>query len=223
MRGFRLDHVARFGGIAFVVLAFGGFMGAGDAGFDDGVKIAAYVAEHRDRILIGTHLAAIGLLFFVLWSWWIMNAIDRINDQLDNLGLAILVAAAVTAAVEFGVIALYMTLALISNHPVDPQIARALANAYSVFSYVDYFPLAVFFLAFGIAALRTRIVGAWVGWTAIVFVPATLIAAAPGLGLDWPVGLPAFAWVCAANIALVRSKRLAGNNSGVPSTSRPPG
>ena len=208
MRGSWLDRVARFGGIAFVVLALGGFMGAGDAGFDDGVKIAAYVADHRVQILIGTHLAAIGLLFFVMWSWWIMNAIDRVEDQHHNLGLAILVAAAVTAAVEFGVIALYMTLALISNQPVDPQIARALANAYQVFSYVDYFPLAAFFLVVGIAVLRTRIVGAWVGWTAIAFVPLALIAAAPSLGLDWPVGLPAFAWVCAANIALVRSKRL---------------
>jgi hypothetical protein len=203
----RVDQVARFGGIVFVLLAVGGFFGAGDAGFDDGAKIAAYFADHRTRILICFHIAAIGMLAFVAWAWWLMRTIERLDSTRDGLGLAVFIAGAMTVAVEFGVIALAMTLAVISNQPVDPQIARAFANAYQTLSCVDYFPLALFFLAFGIAALRTGIVRPWLSWSAIALVPLVLIAAAPALGLDAPVGLLTFLWVVAANIAVLRSPR----------------
>src|SRR5262249_4984524 len=136
MRESRLDHVARFGGITFVVLGVAGFVTAGDAGLDDGAKIASYFADHRGRTPIGFHLAGIGLLAFVLWSWWIMKALQRTSDTRDNLGVGVFVAGAMTATVEFGVIALAMTLATISKQPVDPLLARALANAYQEFSYV---------------------------------------------------------------------------------------
>ena len=206
MRESRLDHAARFGGITFVVLAVAGFVTAGDAGLDDGAKIARYFADHGGRILIGFHLAAIGLLAFVLWSWWIMKALQRTSDSRDNLGVGVFVAGAMTATVEFGVIALAMTLATISNEPVDPLLARALANAYQEFSYVDYFPLALFFLMLGIGVLQTRIVGAWVGWFAIVLAPLCLITAAPSLGLDMSLGLFMLVAVVVINVAFIRSK-----------------
>ena len=206
MRESRLDHAARFGGITFVVLAVAGFVTVGDAGLDDGAKIARYFADHGGRILIGFHLAAIGLLAFVLWSWWIMKALQRTSDSRDNLGVGVFVAGAMTAAVEFGVIALAMTLATISNQPVDPLLARALANAYQEFSYVDYFPLALFFLMLGIGVLQTRIVGAWVGWFAIVLAPLCLITAAPSLGLDMSLGLFMLVAVVVINVAFIRSK-----------------
>lgn len=201
----RLDHAARFGGITFVVLAAAGFVTAGDAGLDDGAKIARYFADHGGRILIGFHLAAIGLLAFVLWSWWIMKALQRASDSRDNVGVGVFVAGAMTAAVEFGVIALAMALATISNQPVDPLLARALANAYQEFSYVDYFPLALFFLMLGTGVLQTRIVGAWVGWFAIVLAPLCLITAAPSLGLDMSLGLFMLVAVVVMNVAFIRS------------------
>jgi hypothetical protein len=204
----RLEQMARFGGIVFVVLAIGGFLVAGDAGLDDGVKIASYFADHRGRILIGFHIAAIGLLAFVLWSWWIMDALWRVGGTRNSLGVAVFVAGAMTATVEFGVIALAMTLAVISTRPVDPSLARMLANAYQAFSYVDFFPLALFFLMLGIVVLRTRIVGAWVGWVSIVLVPVCLITAFPTLGLDLSLGLLTFVGIIVANVALIRSKVL---------------
>jgi hypothetical protein len=205
IRESRLDHAARFGGITFVVLGVAGFVTAGDAGLDDGAKIARYFADHGGRILIGFHLAAIGLLAFVLWSWWIMKALQRTSDSRDNLGVGVFVAGAMTATVEFGVIALAMTLATISNQPVDPLLARALANAYQEFSYVDYFPLALFFLMLGIGVLQTRIVGRWVGWFAIALAPLCLIIAAPSLGLDLSLGLVTLVAIVVINVAFIRS------------------
>ena len=202
-----LEQTARFGGIVFVILAIVGFLVAGDAGLDDGARIATHFTDHRVRILIGFYVASIGLLMFVLWCWWIMNALERAGDTRDGLGVAVFVAGAMTATVEFGVIALAMTLAVISTGPVDPSLARALANAYQAFSYVDFFPLALFFLMLGVAMLRTRIVGAWVGWTAIVLVPVCLIVAFPTLGLDTSLGLLTFAGIVVPNVALIRSKR----------------
>ena len=203
----RLEQTARFGGIVFVVLAIVGFLVAGDAGLDDGGKIATYFTDHRVRILIGFYVASIGLLAFVLWCWWIMNALERAGDSRDGLGVAVFVAGAMTATVEFGVIALAMTLAVISTRPVDPSLARMLANAYQAFSYVDFFPLALFFLMLGVAVLRTRIVGAWVGWAVIVLVPVCLIVAFPTLGLDASLGVLTFAGIVVPNVALIRSKR----------------
>jgi hypothetical protein len=205
----RLDLVAQFGGIAFIVLTLGGFITADIPDLTDGTKIAAHVAAHRDQILIGNHVAAIGMLFFAIWAWWLMNAIENVEGKHDHLGLAVFIAGVASVAVELPVMALGMTLGLISDRAVDPEIAYALANGSQVFSYVDWFPFAIFFLTVAIAVKRTRIVGAWVAWTAFALVPMSLIAAAPTLGLDTPVALLAYAWVLAANIAFIRSKTLA--------------
>ena len=166
----RLTQVARFGGLAFVVLAVGGFLAAGDAGLDNGAKIATYFADHRDRLLASYQIVAIGLLAFAVWAWSLMTTLERRDASSRNLAIAVFVSGAIVVAVEFGVVALFMTLALISDQPVDPQIARALANAAQVFSDMDYFPQALFFLALGLAILRTRLgrrmvrlVGACVG------------------------------------------------------------
>src|SRR5215467_8221464 len=99
-----------------------------------------------------------------------------------------------------------MTLATISSQPVDPSLARALANAYQELSYVDYFPLALFFLMLGVGVLQTRIVGAWVGWFAIVLAPLCLIIAAPSLRLDLSLGLITLVAVVVINVAFIRSK-----------------
>ena len=206
--------MARFGGIVFVALAIAGFLVAGDPGLDDGARIARHFAVHRVRILVGFYVAATGLLAFVLWCWWVMNALRRAGDPGDTFGVTVFVAGAMTATVEFSVIALAMTLAVISDQPVDPSLARALVNAAQTFSYVDYFPLALFFLMIGVALLRTRLVGAWVGWFAIVLAPLCLITAVPTLKLDMSVGLLTFAGIVVANIALIRSKRLPATAQG---------
>jgi hypothetical protein len=198
-----LDRVGRFGGIVFVVLGMLGFFGAGDVGFEDGAKIAAHFSEHRARILVGFHVAALGMMAFVLWAYWLMKAVDRKDERGDKLGVAIFAAAVMTAAVELGVIALASALAAISKEPVDPATARTLANAYQAFSCADYFPLAAFFWAFGTAARRTGLCAPWVAWAAFALVPLSLVAASPVLGLDMIVALPIFAWIAAANVAVV--------------------
>ncbi|HNM78074.1 MAG TPA: hypothetical protein PKI89_06915 [Tepidiformaceae bacterium] len=202
----RLVEMARFGGIAFVVLTLGGFIAAGDAGYEDGSKIAAYFAGHRERILVANHVAAIGLLAFVAWAWWIMNAIERLQTDSRRLGLAIFVSASMLVAVEFGCIALTMTLALIANKPVDPSLARALVNGAQDFSYVEYFPQALLLFFFGAAILETRLTATWLGWLAFALVPLSLIGAVPGLGLDAPVALLTSAWFLAASILALRAE-----------------
>jgi hypothetical protein len=199
-----LDRMSRWGGIGFTALGIAGLAGAGDLPFDDGAKVSAFFADHRGRLLLGFHLGAVGMCWFVAWSWSIMKAVDATDEQRDRLGVAILVSGAATAAVEFGVFATAMTLAVMSNRPVDPPLARALANAYQVLSCVDYFPLAMFFGAVGLAVLRRRIAAAWIGWLALVLVPLSLVAAAPALGLDMPVALVVFLWIVAANISFLR-------------------
>jgi len=192
--------------LAFVVLTLGGFLAAGDAGYGDGVKIATYFTDHRERILIANHVAAIGLLALVAWAWWVMTVIEERDPDSRNLGLAVVMSASLLVAVEFGCVALTMTLALIADQPVDPSLARALANGAQTFSYVEYFPQALLLLVFGYAILHTRLTTAWLGWAALTLVPISLIGAAPGLGLDTPVALLTFAWFLAASIFMTRSE-----------------
>jgi hypothetical protein len=202
-----LDRFARWGGIGFTVLSIAGFAGVGDLPFDDGVKLSTFFFEHRARLLLGLHLGAVGMIWFLAWSWSIMKAADVADQKRDEIGVAVLVCGAVTAAVELGVFALAMTLAFISQRPADPAIARALANSYQVFSCVDYFPLAAFLGAVGVAVLRRRIAAAWTGWMALGLVPLSLVAAAPALRLDMPVAILVFVWMVATNISLLRAKR----------------
>lgn len=204
MSSSHLGKTARFAGFAFVALTLGGFIAAGDAGYDDGAKIALYFTEHRDRILIANHVAAIGLLALVVWAYWIMTVIEERNPESRNIGLAILMSATLLVAVEFGCIALTMTLALIADRPVDPSLARALANGAQVFSYVEYFPQALLLLVFGYAILHTRLTATSLGWAALALVPISLIGAAPSLGLDTPVALLTMAWFLAASILTIR-------------------
>lgn len=206
MSKLRLGQTARFAGFAFVALTLGGFIAAGDAGYDDGSKIAVYFTDHRDRILIANHVVGIGLLALVAWAWWIMTVIERRDADKRHLGLAIFVSASILAAVEFGCIALTMTLALIADQSIDPSLARALANGAQGFSYVEYFPQALLFLFFGCAILQSRLTSEWLGWAALVLVPISLVGAAPSLGLDTPVALLTFAWFLAASVLTLRSE-----------------
>jgi len=93
-------------------------------------------------------------------------------------------------------------LAFISDQRVDPGLARALNDVAQVFSYIDWFPVALLFAALALAVLRTRIIAAWLGWAAAAIAVLALIAAPPTLGLDVPASLISFLWIVVVSTML---------------------
>jgi hypothetical protein len=189
-----------------VVLFLVGVILAGDPGTSNGAKIAKHFGSDRSPILIGMWLAGVGLVAFVLWSWALRETLIRAGE--DALGALILAAGVVTVAVEFAVVALFTSLAFISDKTVDPGLARALYDTAQVFSFVDWFPIALLFAALAVAVRRTRFIAAQFGWTAAALAAVSLIAAPPSLGLDMPVSLLVFVWIAAVSVVLgARSRR----------------
>jgi hypothetical protein len=192
--------------VAFVVLFLVGVILAGDPGTSNGVKIAEHFASDRSQILIGMWLAGVGLVAFVLWAWALRDTMIRAGE--DALGALILAAGVVTVAVEFAVVALLTSLAFISDKTVDPGLARALYDSAQVFSFVDWFPIALLFAALAVAVRRTGFIASPFGWTAAALAVVSLIAAPPTFGLDMAVSLLVFAWIAAVSVLLgARSRR----------------
>jgi hypothetical protein len=196
----RAERFAGWGGIAFVVLFLAGVILAGDPGTKDGTKIANHFADHRTAILVGMWLAGIGLLSFAAWAWSLRDTFARLGEE--GLAAALLAAGVLTAAVEFPVVALFTSLAFMSDQAVDPGVARAIYDTAQVFSYVDWFPLALFLAAFAGAVRRTRLVAAWLGWSAAVLAVLSLGAAPPTFGLDLGVSVVVFVWIILVTVLL---------------------
>lgn len=193
------------GGILFVVLFLAGVGAAGETVGDDPAATAAYFASHRTQIMIGNHVAGLGLVVFLAWCWAVMTLVDRAGGREARLGAAIFVTGALTTAVEYPLIAINIGLAYVSTSAIDAGVAHTLANLAQVFSYVDYFPTAAFFAAIGVAILRTSVISRWFGWSAIVFAIVCLIVAAPSLKLDVPSAILTMLWIAAASIAFFRA------------------
>jgi hypothetical protein len=189
-----------------VVLFLVGVILAGDPGTSNGAKIAKHFASDRSQILIGMWLAGVGLIAFVLWAWALRETLIRAGEE--TLGALVLAAGVVTVAVEFAVVALFTSLAFISDKTVDPGLARALYDSAQVFSFVDWFPIALLFAALAVAVRRTRFVASPLGWTAAALAVVSLIAAPPTFGLDVPASLLAFVWIAVVSVLLgARSQR----------------
>ena len=192
-------------GVLFVVLVTVGFGLIGLSGTDDGDKLVEDFANHRDRILAGGYLVSLGLIFLVSWAWAWRELLVDTNHA--HIGLAVLLAGILTAAVEFPVPALFMSLAYISDQAVDPQVARALAASAQVFSYVDYFPTVLFFASMGWAILASGIINRWFGLTAFPVALLSLVVAYPTLGADLVGAVVDAIWIAATAVALFVSTR----------------
>jgi hypothetical protein len=196
----RWEALAPWAGIAFVALFLVGFLLAGDPGTKDGAKIARHFAQERTRILIGMYLGGLALLALFVWVWSLRGSLLRAGEE--ALSTAVLVAGVLAIAVEFPVIALNTGLAFISDQRVDPGLARALYDVALVFSYVDWFPVALLFAALALALRRSRLVASWLAWTAAAIGVLGLVAAPPALGLDLPVSVISFLWIVAFTVTL---------------------
>ncbi len=187
-------------GVLFVLFVAVGFALVGLSGTDNSEKLVRDFADHRERILIGGYLVCLGLIVFVAWGWGWQRLLARTEHS--HLGIAILLATALTAAVEFPVPALFMSLAYISDQPVDPQVARAFAASAQVFSYVDYFPTVLLFASMGWAIVASRIINRWFGYAAFLVAVVSLVVAYPPLQADILGAFLDGIWIAATAVAL---------------------
>lgn len=186
-------------GAAFVIVGFVAFSLLGPPELDDSAKIVRDFSAHRDRVLCGGYIACLGLMALVLWGWSWRTLLAGTPHA--AAGTAVLVGVLLSVAFEFPVPGFFMTLAFISNQPVDPGVARMLVNAAQMFSYLDYFPNVLMFLAIGWAILASGVMNRWWGFLAFPMAAISLVIAFPPLKADF-VGIITLLYMLALSIAM---------------------
>ena len=132
-------------------------------------KITTYFAVHRHTIVIGEIIGVAAFAFALWWLGTIRHAFGRSgegNDPLGWIAFAAGVAAATLAVVgHLGTVLLAM-LAGQSQGLTNASVVRVLFDMSSASPSLVMF--AAFVPAVGIAAVRRGMVGAWLGWLAVI-------------------------------------------------------
>lgn len=198
-----LERFAPLAGVLAVVLWIVAVVVVESAGTPDdeasAQALVAYYEEDSGAILAGSFVFMLGTAAFV---WFLGSLRTRIYWQegaAGRLAATTFGAGILTAAMTMGTFAPEAAAAFGSDQldrPLDPGAAEALAIIGDGFFIAAEASLVVFFLAAGLAALRSRALPAWLGWASLVFAVAAIL---PWIG--WAIviwGLPL--WVLVASI-----------------------
>lgn len=162
-------------------------------------ELVAYYEEDSASILAGSFVFMLGTAAFV---WFLGSLRERIQWRegagsrlaATTFGAGILTSAMMIAFVAPEAAAAFGSDQL--DRALEPGAVDALALVGDGFFIGAEAALVVFFLAAGVAALRSRALPAWLGWISIVFAVAAIL---PWIG--WAIviwGLPL--WVLVASI-----------------------
>ena len=168
MRG--LERFAPLTGVAFVAVVAAGFIVVGDNAPDSDESLAKVVAYWRNNDsdeITGAILTAYASVLF-LWFAGVVRSVLRLAEGGSGRLAATAFAGAVVAAggflangtIEFAVAA--------SADDLTPQATQALSALYAGFFFPFLAGVGVFFLATGLALVRTGAMSPWLGWTAVL-------------------------------------------------------
>ncbi|GAC1319351.1 MAG: hypothetical protein NVSMB25_09990 [Thermoleophilaceae bacterium] len=153
----------------FVVLLIATFvLGGGSPNSKaTGNSVIHFYQAHRSRQITSDILGALAAAFVLFWGATLRAHLRRFTnaDGLIALGFAGAVLITVGGALFSG-----MSLALAD---VPGRLDASSAQALNVLNNNLFFPFAIgqagFFIGNGLAIARTRVLPAWIGWTAFVF------------------------------------------------------
>ena len=189
-----LANWAGLGGVLYVALfIIGGIVMFGGQPDSDAPpnKIRAYYADggHRDRIGFGWIIIGLGLVAF-LWFLAALRQRVRVLDGDGFLTALTTIGGAVYGALALAAISVYMGVKTMSddtyNHTVYPGLIHAADDVGYVLHATGGAGAAVMIFAASFAALRARVIPAWLGWlgflaalgalASIAFLPQILLA-----------------------------------------------
>ncbi len=184
--------IAPLTGVLAVILWVIGIavLDSGDTPDDDapGQVLAQYFAENDGSILAGSFIFMVGTGVFVWFVGVIRQRIDLAEGGVGRLAPIFFGAGILTAALAMSFVAPSAAASFAAgelNRDLSPGAAEALSILGDGFFIAAEVAVAVFFIAAGVAALRTRAFPAWLGWFSILLGIAALI--------PW-IGWAAFIW-----------------------------
>jgi hypothetical protein len=164
-----MQRLARLSGIPAVVLIAAGFSASGATPREDAPvdKLVSFYNEHDTGQIVSGVLVSLGALLFLLFASALVDVFRRSETESRTLaalsyGGALLFTAGLTVGAGLSV--------FIGGTVSD--LEPAALQALHVASLIVIFPISIgasaFFLGAGFEVLRTQLLPAWLGWSAVV-------------------------------------------------------
>ncbi|HYU39876.1 MAG TPA: hypothetical protein VEM59_08570 [Acidimicrobiia bacterium] len=167
-------------GLLFVVLVVvSAFVASSPPAIDESAReVAKYFRDHDTAIRVGAFLAGLAALSFL---WFLGSLWSRLRRPEETRRLATITAGGgvVTIALVLSGFAIKSTIAL-RLRELGPLGARFFWTLSNVVIGMASFSIAVLVAATSIAALRTKVFPAWLGWVGVVLSLAWVVA---GIGV----------------------------------------
>jgi hypothetical protein len=164
-----LDRFAPLTGVVFVALIVLAIIIGGETpdNSDSAQEIGRYWKDHDTEQIWTSIIAAWSLIFFVWFAASLRGALRRVEDGPGRLSAASFAGAAI-ATVGL-LLAFSFTFSIADG---ADELSPSALKTLTVLSNGIFLPIAVgfaiFFLATGILAVRSRLLPAWLGWLTIV-------------------------------------------------------
>jgi hypothetical protein len=192
-----LDRYAPLTGVVFVVLIVVAIVIGGETpdNSDPAQEIASFWKDNDTEQIWSSVIGAWSLVFFVWFAASVRSALRRVEDGAGRL-TAVSFAGAVIATIGL-LLALSLTFSIADG---ADELSAGSLKTLTVLSNGIFLPIAagfaLFFLATGILAVRSRLLPVWLGWLTIVL----------GVICLTPVGffalLVGLIWVLAVSVML---------------------
>lgn len=187
-------------GAVFAILLVASFAVTGETpGADEPAQeVVAFYTENDSKVTLSAILSALSAIFLLFFVGSLYSVL-RSND--GNRGLSVVAhAGGVVAAVGILIFAgLTFTLGDVADD-LEPAAAQTLSALNADFFFPLAGGLATLLFSTGLAAVRTRVLPAWLAWAAVVIAVATIT----------PAGFFAFlasiAWILVTSIVLASSR-----------------
>jgi hypothetical protein len=202
------DRYADLTGVVFVVLVIPVFfLGGSQPDPDEKLeRVLEFWNSNDGALKAGATLEAISCLFLIWFLGSLRSALRRAEGETGHLS-AIAYAGGIVLATTFTVLAMIQYAAADSVGKVGAQVTQTLNVLNSEAHFGVNVGLAVLLLATGIVTLRTGVLFAWLGWSAVVI---GIVSATPAALF----GLLAFLlWTLLVSILLFRRDDRAGAQS----------
>ena len=192
----RWSQLAPLTGIVFVALLVVVTTTTGNTPSDkaSGAKVISYYQHHHTAQNVGAYLltvaAVFGLYFYSSLRRYLQRSAEISNLASTMFGGAVLFAAAMCIGAG--------TTGALANHPTRLSTSAAQALNYmsnNLFGYMFAAGLIAVMLSAGLAIVRSRLLPAWLGWTALVIgvLPFTYV-------LLWPAFMATGVWTLIVSV-----------------------
>ncbi len=164
-------------------------------------QIAAYFNDDSGPIIVGGFLFSLGAAIFLWFLGTLRARLHVAEGGPGRLASIVFASGIVTAAMSMAVFAPQVGGAFVADEyetGVDPGSAQAFWSAGDGFFVAALASVFVFYASSGLAALRTRVIPAWLGWASFVLAIAALIPPIGWATLIWALPL----WILVVSIWL---------------------